>query len=803
MALIDDVQTICQRLARHGWRELLLSHGLDIRARDLEQELSKNLPHIDRRLAGFEDFASEGRRGIEPRRPARSLLYHALASPNILVGADGEPLGAFPTLAEIKTIENYVFGVAPPSLDELQDELHKAFPGAPMAIVVFATEYRPGAQTVHRRHADLCFSRTGVARVGTAEPLYDRRARGFVPFVEEEERAFRVLPAQYAPYVAVQLKPANESLFGPMNRNLMRRVLKEMREELPHITPEYPGEQKDDAGRDFWVPLHKLFSGPECLQGFDLSVGLEAHHVNQKISRLHRRLDSLGHKTGWQESDWYSPPFRFTEGIAEFSQDPESGEGVLTPIVHERLVEPAEYKGKPLHFRVPPEAAGHPYYWDSGSSVHIYPEEFEGHYLVHRAPEYVNARREVDDGKIKDLNDEPNVVDIVKDGGYRALHYVDFTGDGWIEARCPELDNEFKRHIRTYSGRIAAYSVVTAVDFYPYCEQRELIEWWFNRVKQHEARTWRRPPLTLSDSRIAPNLKLKDADFRAEDDTVTAIVSLPAEPGVDRHLGRAATARHAHLPDAAASWFAPGWDTSLDEADGTMHLASYGLGSPFPEDAKLCAALSSVWPAVAPDAARSFSKYFPTVTPLTDEEVGIVGELPWDGVTGPRRTSHGDGRRYEYASYDHVDYVTSALAGRFTLALTGQVDTAEYEARILAIARACVALKKKLGSEKTPCDPETEDLDNPWRVLSFQTVDSDDRVLKHAEEEAGADRLVGDRRDRLYRIVFGRVEDEREHPGDHRKVSVRMSRIVKLFGGTVPQVLLKDEGKPWQAFKTD
>jgi hypothetical protein len=143
------------------------------------------------------------------------------------------------------------------------------------------------------------------------------------------------------------------------------------------------------------VPLHKLFSGPECLKGLALSVELKAHHVNQKIGRLHRRLERLGHNGGWKESDWKSSPFVFTKDIAEFSRDRESGEGVLTPIVHKRLVEPAEYKEKPLYFRVPPAETKqqHPYnYWDSGSSVRIYAEEFEGHYLVHRAPEYVNAR---------------------------------------------------------------------------------------------------------------------------------------------------------------------------------------------------------------------------------------------------------------------------------------------------------------------------------------------------------------------------------------------------------------------------
>ena len=268
---------------------------------------------------------------------------------------------------------------------------------------------------------------------------------------------------------------------------------------------------------------------------------------------------------------------------------------------------------------------------------------------------------------------------------------------------------------------------------------------------------------------------------------MTSIVSLPADPGVVRHpLRRAATARHAHLPDAAASVFAPGWDTSLDETDQTKHLATYGLGSPFPEDAKLCAALSSFWPAVAPDAGRSFSRFFSTATPLTDEEIGSVGELPWDGVTGPKSVVHDDGGIFEYASFDHVDYVNSTLDGRFTLALTGQVDTVEYTPRILAIARTYVAL----GVEPN---------DRRWRVLSFQKVVSGDQELERAQAEAEAE-LAGDR---LYRIVFGRVGAVREHPGDHRKVRVEISEIVTLFVGVMPQVLIKQEGPAWRAVEAD
>jgi hypothetical protein len=761
MTLIDDVQTVCRRLAPQGWADLLAQHNLDITASNLAEELARELPNIRRDLPGFEDFAMEGRRGIEPGRPARSLLYHALASPNVVSGAGGQPLGAFPTLAEIEAVENYVFGVEPPSVDDLVVR----FPHAVIAIAVFATEYRPGAETVHRRHADLCFSRTGVARVGTAEPLYDPRARGFVPFDDEDQHTFRVLPARYAPYVAFELK-GDESVFGPMNFNL---------------ASEGPG---DDGARDFWVPVHKLFSGAECVRGLDLTVALETHHVNEKIRRVHLELQRLGHDTNRPMTDLERPPFAFTEGIAEFSRNPDDGEGLLTPVVHERLIEPAEFEGAPLSFPVPSEEflqSKNPRQREDWSPSLLISPTRTG---ARRSPEYVHVRHEVRaDGTIVDLNDVADVAARVRQGGYDALHYVDFTGDGWVVARCPQLTVSIPRSV-------PAYSLVTAVDFYPNCDQRELIEWWIQRVPSAlRESVWRVPPLTLSDGRIAPNLKLRarGADFRPEDDTVTAVVSLPADLDTVRlPLEGAPTTRHAHLPDAAASVFAPGWDTGRDETQGTTHLASYGLGSPFPEDAKLCAALSSFWPAVAPDAGRSFSRVFPTATPLTDAEIGSVGELPWDGVPGPRFIPGGDGDRVEYASFDHVDYVNSALDAGFSLSLTGRVDTAEYTARILAIARTNVAL--------AAVAPEMLE----WRMTSFQPVVAGDQDLARAEEETGVP-LLGEAR---YRITLGRPDAERRRPADHRIVEVEIGEVATLFVGALPRVLIKRADAAWRAVET-
>ncbi|TLG87958.1 hypothetical protein FEM54_28455, partial [Pseudomonas edaphica] len=179
MSLISDVERACTRLASAGWHDLLLHHGLDITSTSLREELARPV-QIDRTQPGFEDFSADATRGIEPGHPADSLLFHAFASPHVVTAVKGKTLTAFPTAAEIEHVLNYVYGAAPPTLEALQQLAGEA----QLAIAVFAYEYRPYAETVHRRQADLCFSRTGVARVGTADALYNPQQRGFLPFVE-------------------------------------------------------------------------------------------------------------------------------------------------------------------------------------------------------------------------------------------------------------------------------------------------------------------------------------------------------------------------------------------------------------------------------------------------------------------------------------------------------------------------------------------------------------------------------------------------------------------------------------------
>jgi hypothetical protein len=76
--LIKTLEGICRRLANHGWRDLLLrvtAGEMDITATDLARELSKRIKTIKRNSPGFQDFATEGYRGIEPGNPLGACSF--------------------------------------------------------------------------------------------------------------------------------------------------------------------------------------------------------------------------------------------------------------------------------------------------------------------------------------------------------------------------------------------------------------------------------------------------------------------------------------------------------------------------------------------------------------------------------------------------------------------------------------------------------------------------------------------------------------------------------------------------------
>lgn len=664
MSLINAVEHACARLASAGWRDLLLHHGLDITSPTLREELAKPL-QINRTLPGFEDFSPDGTRGIEARHPARSLLFHAFASPDVTCGVNGEMLTAYPTPAEIEQLLNYVYGAVPPSLEALREQAGEA----PLAIVVFAYEYRPQPETVHQYQADLCFSRAGVARVGTAAALYDPQQRGFLPFVDDQPNQIRVIPARYGAFIAAR-QTGQPLQFGPMNH------------------------QPIDQDLEFWVPLHKVFDGEECLAGLDLKVRLDNHQINEKIGQIHRRFRD----TGWQEPDILNPPFVITQGLCHWADTDAFLPGLLVPDTKATLVEQAYYQGRPLSFTMPP---------DSGGLIH-------GRHRVH------------DDGSVEDLNELENVDTIVKAGGYRALHYQDAMADGWVRAHCPQLSLD----------SIAAYSIIGAPDFYPLCGQRELKAWSSDPVvfpcpEPPCPEIWHTRVNPLSDVRFYINQSLAGGYFSPDDRSVTAIVSHPLGLTTPRLATPVAPAqRQSWLPDFASGVFGPGWEIGrgLVDAPFTNVLCGYQLASPFTEDARICAALGSYWPGVAPDSTRTFEprSVSATIIPLTDSEIGSKGQPGWDGRSGPTLIEVEGRMLIQYQAYEYSDYTQAALDGQLSLAVTGRTSTEQYHERVLGMRRAYQAVGA--GSDKAQRIL--------WPLLSFYLVQTPDEAFDAAQKEA-------------------------------------------------------------------
>ena len=769
-SLIVQLKALCRRLAPLGWQSMMLAvtgGALDITAPDLARELAKPVV-VDRTYPGFGDFALAGNRGIEPGRPDESLLYHALAAPTVVSDPAGRPLGGFPRIEEIETVENYIYASRAATLEAV----HAATNGLPVAIVTFALHYRNAPDSVSGKHAQLCFSRTGITRLGDLEPFYDAPRRSFTGLDPSRPYSFRVVPTRFAPFLAVRM-PGRAGGFGPQDA------------------------LSGDADREFWVPLHKLFSGRECVAGLDLQVVLSSGLRNDLLASFHRFLEFQGFRNNYYGDVLKDYPFTIENShIAELSSRPDYGGGVLIPHP-EPFILPATYHGRPLTFPVDPAFTGEPANIQVSSPMvlpgltgsPLEPDYFDDAAQETRrpAPQYINARHAVENGHVVNLNESPDLMKILARGDFDALHYVDTSGDGWVIAECPQL-----RQAGLTS--IAAFCMVGLPDFLPNVTQRDLMLWWQRDVPGPlRAALWAIPPYALSQTRIAADVELP-VGFSIDDDTVTAIVSQPEASGTPvQTVNGPYVLQKVGLPDGSTGVFDPGWETSLGtQYDGPTHtlkryLAAHGLGSPFIEDAKLCAALGSYWPAVAPDATREYEPNkplsgilypWPSIVPLTDTEIGMVPTadgsfMSWDGVPGPQRREIGDRIVVAYRNILYVDYID--IPGTMTAALTARIDAAEYKARILALAAVYWSLGIRPRRGKTVNDLLREK--SAWAVLSFRHVAPEDAAFQEAAAAAQGS-LEGPRR---YAVDIYRWGAQAPDPADFKIILIEVLEEVHAF----------------------
>lgn len=785
MALIDELKTVLDRLAMGGWLTLFEAMGIDLASDNFRESLLKPIgsnPKL-RAVEGFEEVSSDAIRPIEPGKPAQSLLYHALSSPAVQSSPDGVQFTDFPTPADLDLLENFVYASASLALEDLRAR----FPNENLAICVFAREYRQRSGTVHGRHADIIYTRTGVARVGTHEAAWDGVTRSYLPRLPgDNPHVFRVMPCRYAVYVAVQRNGDVED-FGPYKSD--RAIVARQRFDNIPVQSDIP-----DKDRSFWVPVHKLFSGTECLRDRSLDVGFEAKHINEKLRRIHLSnmgvrpglLSNSSFESGFELPELDLPPFTVVDGLASFLPEISHGPGVVCPVERPRLVEPAEFEGGLIGANVPPDSSA----WGS-FNISVLPND------AHEAPEWMHVRSRLKtDGTVQSLNEFEDVAGLVDEGRvgnvspYRALHYSDFSGDGWVAPAVTGLPG-------TLSRRIPSYSLIAAPDFYPFVSQSALMDWWLNDLPSAlGAGIWSTPPLTLCDQRTAPNLDLRrhGAPFVPEDETVSAMLGAIGSAGNSAVGSSRQINRTSYLPDNAAGLYAPGWDTSIDydDTEGVNFLASHGLGSPFPEDAKLCAALSAYWPSVAPDTSRSYGQHsggnWRLVAPMTDAEVGIEAAPAWDGVVGPREVVINGQAHIEDDDFAHIDYVDTALAGTFSMAETMKVDQEEYQARIVAVRRMLNATVEGGGANGLLTH----------RLLSFKKLSQGDQDIADCEADCGMTLSQG-----VFRFVMVETGSSRPLTRDpanpkrwlrRRKIEARLTLLVDDIG----QIVYKLENVPWQ-----
>ena len=543
MPLIDAVRTVISRLAPRGWKELMEHHGLHLDAADLAAELQRPLVKagggstLDGTVPGFEDFSPNGSAAIEPGDPALSLLYHALASPNVYPSPTGSRTDEdFPTLVELDTIENYIYSVARKSLNDLGD----------VVVAVFAYQYRPGGTSVHGKHADMAYSRTGIARVGTTAMHYDPLRRSFWAGPAGGAPGVAVMPARFGAFLAQRRKlTAQDAVVHPLNGPI-------------------PG----DNNNFFLVPVHKLFSGSECLTGENLQLSFQEFHRSEKLRRIHQLPPAKGGVPAFPGFNINQPPF-VRESHDLVTMQPAGASTLLISNPRHTLAEPETQmnsvsgKREFVRFRVPPE---------SPSNRFITSFQIRATNAGRAAPEYAHIRFHVrPNGQLFDVNtlDTANYNTVLRTGRFQgvpgvedrpleAAHLLDNSCEGAISAQVV-----LSKPLKTYAG----VSFVAAPDFLPLVGQID-VQRWAERKGLTGASVFftQGAPEPLCYGRdVAPNPTLPDPATHAgpafdrsdqANATITALISLAPRGLAAVPQGKANVAT-TWLTDAAADVFAP------------------------------------------------------------------------------------------------------------------------------------------------------------------------------------------------------------------------------------------------------
>lgn len=675
---IDWFEQFLNSLLLGGWGNIFAPHGWDLSIGSSQDTLS-----IDRSRPGVEEFSLLGASAVHPGDPSLSLLYHMLMHPAVNTNS----ISFWPSLGDIDSLENHIYGLVPPSENQLIS----------LVPVVMAYEYRVTARTPHKKHADLVFSRTGVGRVGTHEPKYSPQRRCFNTDPEDGTGGTRVQPARYGLFLC------HQRLYGDRIEILGRK-------------------HSEDGQRFFYEPVCKLYDG--MMLGEE-TVALTFDHFHQN-DKLYRMVKAGNLKLG-VDADINQPPFTYKSGRENIVAFRSFSGSVVVSRLPQELCRIAKQNETVITFNVPKESlvwfkkllskfkisffynnrrytslrVGQNSLWaavDFGLNTLISALGSDKRVFLspRRAGEFTNIRHILNkEGRVVDLNLLPigKFKETLSEGGYQAVMYEDPIAEGYVTARIDGISFPLE-------AVYPAYSLMTAPDFMPKVGNID--------IYQYESNFVTGGPRALCEGRLPVNLRLKydnssqlsgSTVFSKSEQTVTSVVSKArTQMGVCRS---STDYNNTHfLSDEASDIFAPGWDVTYTRESffSSPYYHTSGLGSPFLEDVKLCAAANGMWPAASPDAARTFKRKTRTALPLTDEEIGLSpqsflggknrqGVYGWDGEYGPYLDVRNGKYIVNYAAIERSDYINNYFEERFDFSKVRGINRPEAKKRLASLAQ--------------------------------------------------------------------------------------------------------------------
>jgi hypothetical protein len=698
-----EFNALANWLRDNGWAAYLEKNlGLDLRknGESLSSVLVETLDPgklqelRSNQRSGFDDFT--GSSLIKPGFPALSLLYHALASPRVRPAE----VQSYPSVTQIDTLENYIYALA--DWEKLK-AAYNVRSNEELVLAVFAYEYRPAFKTPHHEHADLVFSRTGVARIGEEPMNYDPQNRCYInkPKDPLKIKSTAVTPARFGLFLARKIKHDDIELMktGIFKENDLKN-------------------DSNDKAKFFLQPVRKVFNNDLLVA--ESKLAFSEVHKSEKLAKLAVSKNFKIYKN-------LKPAIR--ESVELIEQEDRlrlAGSTFLVVSKPRAMIRHAKAGGQPLYFHVKKRNEENRYFTAYSTQEVKDIELLNGvsrRYNAYNAPRnqamFVNITHTLNKDNLtfeKIRHDKNDLFEAVIDKGqYYAPLFEDSICDGRVDASLPASAFQKLKGVRTTC--LPGFSIVTAPDFFPQVDPFDLVGFDVAPGPGKESNFFEGGVASLATARIRPNPKLIRAENDITSDTYTAVYSGKNEKGNHpfRNIYKDPASERGYyisgfLPDVSSSVFAPGWDVtySKDERWGKeIYIGTEGLGSPFIEDMKFCAALNGMWPATSPDASRTYqgsheTEYRnPTAIPLLDEELGIhrnapctdkskLNTLGWDGEQGPFLEKIGQKWKVNFTDIGRADAVQNALEGKLDMSQLRELSSAELIARMDCL-RTCIA----------------------------------------------------------------------------------------------------------------